>query len=382
MEEYEELLLTPEEQKEFYGEELQEMIKLFSVQSKSGAEYRMVSYIISYCNKNKLSYKRDKNNNILITKGKLKKDEFYPCIVAHMDTVHNFVEKYSVQTYCTKEGLQLYAQGLKSKPFSKFAEYKNVKPVIDFTGIGGDDKCGIYLAFKMLESFDKLKVIFTVEEEVGGAKGSNSIDKEWVKNVGYFIQGDRRGNSDLVTSINSGLISKEFENIILPIAKEYKYREVGGMFTDIDVLSKRFSLSAINLSVGYYKPHSDNEYVIYEDLLHAISFVKELVKNLGNKKYEHKRKEFGGFNRFSWNKTGIYGTDDYRDYYNSLDEDFNYTSYYDDDCMCTSQLIDLDCKLCNPVLMSSAEWCPYCGSSLLVRKSSVYCSVCNKHFKE
>jgi hypothetical protein len=35
------------------------------------------------------------------------------------------------------------------------------------TGIGGDDKCGVYICLKLLEKIDKIKCAFFVEEEIG-----------------------------------------------------------------------------------------------------------------------------------------------------------------------------------------------------------------------
>ena len=60
------------------------------------------------------------------------------------------------------------------------------------------------------------------------------------------------------------------------------------MLTDILAIKENnIELSAINVSVGYYNPHSSNEYIIVEDLLKATSFVKECIKELGYSKYEH-----------------------------------------------------------------------------------------------
>ena len=78
--------------------EIQSMIDLFSIQSYSKAEALMIKYIKSQLKGiKKLQYKQDNYGNILVTKGVLSNNEFYPCVVAHMDTVHNFVGNYHIK---------------------------------------------------------------------------------------------------------------------------------------------------------------------------------------------------------------------------------------------------------------------------------------------
>ena len=114
--------------------------ELFSIQSKSGNETQMINYIIAYCKKNKYKYEKDELGNILITKGKLKKNEYYPSIVAHMDTVHEFVKDFEI-FIDDVDGIDvIYAYGIKSK-FNKFKsikDYKQLEPSYGQVGCGGD----------------------------------------------------------------------------------------------------------------------------------------------------------------------------------------------------------------------------------------------------
>ena len=61
------------------------------------------------------------------------------------------------------------------------------------TGIGGDDKAGVFACLSLLEGLDDLKVAFFVSEEIG-CKGSLNADPEFFKNVGYAIQFDAPEN--------------------------------------------------------------------------------------------------------------------------------------------------------------------------------------------
>ena len=65
-----------------------------SIQTTSGNEYQMIAYIKDFCRANVPEAKVEiKNNNIYVTKGK---NNTYPCIVAHTDTVHEIHKHYRV----------------------------------------------------------------------------------------------------------------------------------------------------------------------------------------------------------------------------------------------------------------------------------------------
>jgi len=356
MKEYEECEIFEEEDLNL---KYKNLVKLFSIQSKSYSEAPMINYIINYCKKNKYHYEKDNIGNILITKGKLKEDEYYPCIVAHMDTVHEFIKDFEI-FIDDVDGIDVvYAYGIKQKfdRFKTILDYKELEPTYTQVGCGGDDRCGIYLALEVLKSFRKVKILLTVQEEVGG-NGSNEVSPNWIEDVGYFIQGDRRGNSDIVFNIMTDIASEEFKKIVEPLAFKYGFTSANGMFTDVDVLSRRFSLSAINLSVGYYNPHSNEEYVVIEDLKNSIDLVKIIVKTLKNNKYPHKRKQTRRFGNYYYGDVVPY--DDYYDDFDTYSKE-----YYNEFCNCTSLLTDLDCKICNPEIPNrKVEFCPSCGSVL------------------
>ena len=67
-------------------------------------------------------------------------------------------------------------------------------------GLGADDKNGIWIALKCLEQFPVLKIAFFKEEEIG-CGGSSVADMSFFKDCRYCIQADRKGSSDLITSI-------------------------------------------------------------------------------------------------------------------------------------------------------------------------------------
>ena len=98
------------------------LIDTLSIQSSSGNEYQMISYIKDFCVANVPDAKVDiKDNNIYITKGE---SDVYPCIVSHTDTVHDIHNKYKV---FDDEGCI-------------FAFNSETGTQV---GVGGDDKVGI-----------------------------------------------------------------------------------------------------------------------------------------------------------------------------------------------------------------------------------------------
>ncbi len=64
-----------------------ELLKeILSIPSYSGDETKLVNFITSYLNINDIKYTLDEMKNIYCVKGEA---EYYPCVVAHTDTVHN-----------------------------------------------------------------------------------------------------------------------------------------------------------------------------------------------------------------------------------------------------------------------------------------------------
>ena len=113
--------------------------EVLSVQTSSGQEEMMIEYITNFCEENVPSADVVvERNNIYITKGDA---EFFPCIVAHTDTVHDIHKTFKVYE---DEGC-LFAFNV--------SEGRQV-------GVGGDDKVGVWIALQTLLTFDNIKVAF------------------------------------------------------------------------------------------------------------------------------------------------------------------------------------------------------------------------------
>ena len=213
-------------------------------------------------------YSKDEHDNFYATKGSVKPDEFYPCIVAHHDTVHKVVEDKTIH---------------KSRGHFYAFNHSNMEQV----GTGGDDLVGVWAALEILRHQPVCKVAFFSQEEIG-CVGSGKADMTFFKDVGYVFQTDRKGNDDFVTSIGGiELSSKEFQDNIKPVLTKHGYKCTSGGLTDVKTLTtKGIGVCTANMSSGYYRPHTSSEVVSIKDAKNVCSMMNNLVNHLGLTKWE------------------------------------------------------------------------------------------------
>lgn len=268
-----------------------ELLKqLFCIHSKSGKEGKIRKFIWNWVRQTVPDAKieSDKPGNLYITKGK---SDTYPCIVAHMDQVQ---ERHS------KDFIAYEAEDIIIGFSPKHKEQQ---------GLGADDKCGLWIALKCLQKFDCLKLAFFVGEEVG-CKGSGLADMAFFDDCRFVIEPDRKGSEDLITQIGwTPLCSDDFLKDIG--FKKFGYKEAEGMMTDIEALKdKGLMLSCINLSCGYYRPHSNEEFVYKPALLNCLAFVEHIIKTC-TQVYPH-------IDNTSYYERQNYYGDIYDDYYSEI----------------------------------------------------------------
>jgi len=252
--------------------------EVLSVPSKTYQEELMVEFITEWLEKHEIPYYVDEYFNIYATKGVNQDDNFYyPCVLSHTDTVHN-IDSINVRE-------EYLPNTQKESKLALKAYNDDGLP----TGIGGDDKCGIYACLELLKELPYLKAAFFVSEETG-CHGSRKADPEFFKNVGYAIQFDAPENW-MVTEYCFGtkLFTRESEffkkcDVVL---KESFHRSeyMRHPYTDVQALKEKFDFQCINFSIGYYNYHTKNEYVVVEDVYNGISTGKKMIESLGYKKY-------------------------------------------------------------------------------------------------
>lgn len=199
---------------------------------------------------------KNKDNNLYITKGKA---DTYPCIAAHLDEVHSDRGEYEA-IYSPQNDI-IYGWSYTHN---------------DFCGIGADDKNGIWVALQMVERLDYCKVALFRGEEIG-CVGSRVAWMNFFKDCRFVLQVDRRNAGDLITSISGRMVSDDFMEAITPIANRFGYKETHGLMTDVETLCENgVGISCVNMSCGYYNPHSDVEFTKWSELLNTADFVEQI----------------------------------------------------------------------------------------------------------
>ncbi len=236
------------------------LTQVLSIPTYFGEEDRMINFLEEYLKEAKLNYTVDKLGSIYVTKGDAKQ---YPCFISHTDTVHHVNERLEV--YTNGEG---HLQGRDSVDHSPL-------------GIGGDDKCGVYLCLEMLDQLDNVKVAFFVGEEFGMV-GSKEADPEFFSNVDYAIQFDSpEGDTMSMTLMNKALFETDspFGRTVEPVLKGRgitKWQR--HPYTDVYQLMIKFGFPCLNLAAGYHRYHTQNEYVVIDEVNNTLELAKELVK--------------------------------------------------------------------------------------------------------
>lgn len=200
-------------------------------------------------------------------------------------------------------------------------------------GIGGDDRCGVWIIYNILTKTKyRPSILFCEDEEIGGVGSSKFVCTEYINDLTqlkYLIELDRANANDAVY-YSCG--NTDFQNYISEmISYEISY----GSFSDISHLSPECDVASVNLSCGYYKAHTLDEYVIYEEMLNTFEQVKVLLKNAELcAKYDYQEEKYAIWNsnmlsNFYYNRNY---KESYGEYKEGYDEGYTegYTEGYND----------------------------------------------------
>lgn len=223
------------------------------------------------------------------------KGTFPVLLVAHMDTVHDLLPSLIVYD----------------------AENDSVSCA---EGIGGDDRCGIYMILEIVKRYN-CSVLFCEDEETGGVGAKKFTKTDLAKELtfNYAIELDRRGKNDAVFY---DCDNEEFEDFI---TSDY-YKTAYGSFSDISVVAPFLKCAAVNLSCGYYNAHTVSEYVVLSEMERGIKEVcKILARTTEDDKFEYVEAKYSNWYSGSYYKGSSYSSN--YSWFDTYDED-NYTYYY------------------------------------------------------
>ena len=173
-------------------------------------------------------------------------------LTAHMDTVHKETVK-EIEEFENEHGTVL------SSP----------------QGIGGDDRCGIWMIYKIVTTTKyRPSILLCEDEEIGGVGSEKFVKTGYVKDLEslkYLVELDRANDNDAVYYDCGN------EDFMVYIEKTIGYKEAYGSFSDIGHLSPACDKASVNLSCGYYKQHTLQEYVVLEEMQATLEKVKILL---------------------------------------------------------------------------------------------------------
>lgn len=235
----------------------------------------MIKFLISYIKSlpGDIKLGKDAYGNLYAWKGE---SDTYPCIVAHLDQVSCCPHPHDFKPTETRD----FIFGFSRKEHS-------------FCNLGADDKNGVFIGLEALKKYAFIKIALFRSEEVG-CLGSQNCMMSFFDDCRFVIQCDRKGNSDFITSIGCmDLCSEKFIQDVDP--EKWGYKEEQGMLSDVEALKEKgLSVSACNLSCGYYNPHQSEEVTVKRDLEKCWKLVQHIIEDC-TEVYPHEVGENGNY---------------------------------------------------------------------------------------
>ena len=216
-------------------------------------------------------------------------------LIAHLDTVH----KEPVVSVCWDS---------------------NYNVAMSPQGIGGDDRCGIYMILRVIREL-KCHVLFCEDEEIGGVGALQFTHSGLNPAVNFLIEFDRKGNNDAVFY---DCDNEDFTDLL----KQYGFKEEYGSFSDISHIAPHFGVAAVNVSSGYYRQHTTSEYINMREMNTNADRIAKLIRENNGTFYEyvespHTWKNWRNYSGYTYG----YGGKDY----GTFGTDYSYLSAQQDD---------------------------------------------------
>ena len=238
---------------------------LLRIPSCSGREEMMIERLRQHFDgRHECHVVQDQVGNIFVTKGVA---HDYPAVCAHTDTVHPLAN-----VLIQEEAGRLFA--------TDWTENR--------VGLGGDDKAGIFICLELVERFSVIKAAFFVGEEIG-CHGARAAADEWFIDVGYLLEFDSPCE-DILSFSSDGVqlfpVEGPFFDAAFPQLQRFGVNQwQRHPWTDVSFLKRRFSFPCLNLPAGYYRMHTNLEYVVPAVVENSISLGSALIEALGRTAY-------------------------------------------------------------------------------------------------
>lgn len=244
--------------------------EILAVPTATGRETKLVLWLVDYFRARDLKVDVDPIGNVYVTKGVPPTGGAYPCVCAHTDTVHE-PQDVIITEFDFDKIIAIDDDGKQ-------------------TGLGGDDKSGIFICLELISASPVIKAVFFVSEETG-CHGSHACDREFFEDVGYVIEYDSPCEDIMTYTCNGVQLFPDegpFIDTILPLLDAHgvtKWQR--HPYTDVSVLKALFPFPCLNLPAGYFLMHSKREYVSRRAVQNAIVLGQKLIGALGLKRYRY-----------------------------------------------------------------------------------------------
>ena len=236
--------------------------QLYLRRSYSGNEEAIRTVITEFLQRNNIPY-INYNGNILGFN-----HPGAPLFSAHLDMVNTERYKLAPNEVEVNEG---YVFTTDNKTNLRLYRDKDKKYQ---TSLGADDKNGIWVILMMLQLGKEINFAFCHSEEIGGAGSTQIVEDrdlaEFIEKCKYGIIIDRRNAHDIIGYENSYCMG--LDDRIQAFSEEhgYKFKCARGSVSDADRFSKL--VECVNISCGYYEPHTSNEYTNLNELWNTLQF--------------------------------------------------------------------------------------------------------------
>ena len=178
------------------------------------------------------------------------------------------------------------------------------------TSLGADDKNGIWVILTLLKNGHKINFVFCHSEETGGTGSRQVVTNDdfakFISECQYGIIIDRKNKGDIIGYNNQYCLTLDDRLEAFSKEKDFGYSTATGSISDAD----RFAdlLECVNLSCGYYEPHTSREHTNLNELWNTYLFCETILKDFNFKSASSKRmRQFRNKSTYASSTTTKYG---------------------------------------------------------------------------
>ena len=204
-----------------------------------------------------------------------------PLFSAHMDMVN--ADKYKLKGKETTVATNVFT----------IDEHTNIRLYTDAerkeqTSLGADDKNGIWCILSLLKEGFPINFVFSHGEEVGCVGIQQVVEDEelglLIESCKYGVIIDRRNAYDMIGYENKYCMAMDDKLQSYAYDRGMPFKSTSGLSSDANHISKL--IECVNLSCGYYEPHSSREYTNLNELWTTYQLIRLMVSEDDGFNYE------------------------------------------------------------------------------------------------